>query len=117
MDYETARQFLIDQGTALETQINPDAFLMRLDQGKPPIPGQVTNILLALKISFETLQGDPLLDRELVAGLYLLAMESLKLFEAGRRKRVMWPPLLKEDIERITIAVKNIFSGVLSEAK
>ncbi|NEP88322.1 MAG: Dethiobiotin synthetase [Okeania sp. SIO2C2] len=112
MNYETARQFLIDQGTALETKINPDAFLMRLEQGKPPIPGQATNILLALKISFEMLQGDPLLDRELVAGLYLLAMESLKLFEAGRRKGVMWPPLLKEDIERISIAVKNIFSGV-----
>ncbi|NEP41436.1 MAG: Dethiobiotin synthetase, partial [Okeania sp. SIO2H7] len=28
MDFNTARQFLIDQGTALETEINPDAFLM-----------------------------------------------------------------------------------------
>ena len=117
MDYETARQFLIDQGTALETQTNQDAFLMRLEQGKPPIPGQVTNILLALKISFENLFGDPLLDRELVAGLHLLAIESLKLFEIGKQKRVMWPPLLKEDIERITIAVKNIFSGVVSKVK
>ncbi len=117
MDYETARQFLIYQGSALETKINPDAFLMRLEQGKPPIPGQVTNILLALSISFETLKGDPLLDRELVAGLYLLAMESLKLFEAGKREGVGWPPLLKEDIERITIAVKNIFSGVPSKEK
>ena len=65
--------------------------------------------MLALKISFENLFGDPLLDRELVAGLHLLAIESLKLFEIGKQKRVMWPPLLKEDIERITIAVKNIF--------
>ena len=112
MDYETARQFLLDQGTALETKINPDAFLMRLKQGKSPVPGQATNILLALKICFEALQGDPLLDRELVAALYLLAMESLKLFEAGRQTGVMWPPLLREDIERITISVKNIFSGV-----
>ena len=53
MDYKTARSFLIDQGTALETKKNPDAFLMRLKQGQPPVPGQVTSILLALKILFE----------------------------------------------------------------
>lgn len=111
MDFNTARQFLIDQGTALETEINPDAFLMRLKQGQPPIPGHVTNILLALKISFDALKQDPLLDREFVLALYLLSMESLTSFEAGRRAGVTWPPLLKEDINRIAIAVKNIFSG------
>jgi len=111
MDFNTARQFLIDQGTAVETEINPDAFLMRLQQGKPPIPGHVTNILLALKITFEALQEDPLLDRELVLSLYLLAIESLNYYEAGRRKGISWPPLLKEDIDRISIAVKNIFAG------
>lgn len=48
MDYKTARNFLIDQRLALETQRNPDAFLMRLKEGSAPIPGQMTNILLAL---------------------------------------------------------------------
>ncbi len=112
MDYKTARSFLIDQGTALETKKNSDAFLMRLKQGQPPIPGQVTSILLALKILFEGLQESPMLDRQLISALHLLSVESLLQFEAGLRRGVSWPPLLKEDLSRIAIAVKNIFSGV-----
>ncbi|MEG3956413.1 Dethiobiotin synthetase [Microcoleus sp. herbarium2] len=112
MDYKTARSFLIDQGTALETKKNPDAFLMRLKQGQPPVPGQVTSILLALKILFEGLQDSPMLDRQLISALHLLSVEGLQQFEAGRSKGVSWPPLLKEDLNRIAIAVKNIFSGV-----
>ncbi|OCR02361.1 Dethiobiotin synthetase [Oscillatoriales cyanobacterium USR001] len=112
MDYKTARNFLIDQGTALETQRNPDAFLMRLKQGSAPIPGQVTNILLALKIVFETLQESPMLDRQLIYALHLLAVESTQQFAAGSNRGIAWPPVLKEDVERIAIAVKNIFSGV-----
>ena len=112
MDYKTARSFLIDQGTALETKRNPDAFLMRLKQGQPPVPGQVTSILLALKILFEGLQDSPMLDRQLISALHLLSVEGLQQFEAGLRKGVSWPPLLKEDLNRIAIAVKNIFSGV-----
>ncbi|HLO52081.1 MAG TPA: Dethiobiotin synthetase [Kamptonema sp.] len=112
MDYKTARNFLIDQGLALETQRNPDAFLMRLKQGSAPIPGQVTNILLALKVVFDTLQEAPMLDRQLVYALHLFAIESVRLFEAGSRSGIYWPPVLKEDVSRIAIAVKNIFSGV-----
>jgi hypothetical protein len=112
MDYKIARNFLIDQGTALETQRNPDAFLIRLKQGIPPIPGQMTNILLALKIVFDTLQESPMLDRQLIYALHLLAVESLQEFEAGSRRGITWPPVLKEDIQRMAIAVKNIFAGV-----
>lgn len=112
MDYKTARNFLIDQGLALETQRNPDAFLMRLKQGSPPIPGQVTNILLALKVVFDTLQEAPMLDRQLVYALHLLAVESVRQFESGSRSGTVWPPVLKEDVNRIALAVKNIFSGV-----
>lgn len=112
MDYKTARNFLIDQGTALETQRNPDAFLSRLKQGNAPIPGQVTNILLALKIVFDTLQESPMLDRQLVYALHLFAVESVQQFEAGSHSGIAWPPVLKEDVKRIAIAVKNIFSGV-----
>lgn len=111
MDYKTARNFLIDQGTALDTQKNPDAFLNRLQQGQPPIPGQVTNLLLALKITFDALQGDPLLDRILVYSLHCLTLESSLAFENGRRSGVEWPPLLKADLHRISLGVKSVFGG------
>jgi hypothetical protein len=106
MDYKTARNFLITQGKALETQKNPDAFLIRLKQGQPPIPGQLTSILLALKIVFDGAKDSSTLERELVS-----ALESHLLFEEGRSRGVEWPPLLKEDIKRVRLAVQSIFSG------
>lgn len=110
MDYKTARSFLINQATASDQ--NSDAFLMRLQEGRPPVPGQVTNILLALKMVFEALRSASTLDRELVYSLYLLSYESRQLFEAGRQAGVNWPPLLDEDLKRIARAVRNIFAGV-----
>lgn len=110
MDYKTARSFLITQGTASDD--TADAFLVRLKQGKAPVPGQVTNILLALKIAFEALRSASSLDRELIYGLYLLSYESRQRFEAGRQAGVTWPPLLEEDLKRIDRAVKSIFAGV-----
>jgi hypothetical protein len=110
MDYKTARSFLVTQGTASDQ--NTDAFLMRLKHGKPPIPGQVTNILLALKIVFEALQSSSTLERELIYALYLLSFESRKYFEAGRQAGVNWPPLLDEDLKRIARAVVSIYAGV-----
>lgn len=112
MDYLTAYNFLMDRGTALVTQRNPDDLLCRLQQGKPPIPGQLTAILLALKVVFDGLQDAKALDRELVWALYLLSSESQQFFEMGRRSGVSWPPLLKEDLHRIAIAVQSIYSGV-----
>ncbi len=110
MDYKTARSFLINQGTASDQ--HTDAFLVRLQQGKAPIPGQVTSILLALKIVFEALRTAPTLDRELVYALYLLSFESRQRFDAGLRAGVDWPPLLNEDLKRNSRAVKSIFAGV-----
>lgn len=109
MDYETARGFLINQGMLTEQSL--DAFLVRLKQGKPPVPGQVTSILLALKVVFEALQNATSLDRKLVYSLHLLASEGRQQFEAGRRSGVDWPPLLNEDLTRIAIAVRSIFAG------
>ena len=109
MDYKTARGFLIHQGTA--TDSNSDSFLVRLAQGQAPVPGQVTNILLALKIVFEALRSAPTLDRELGYALYLLSYESRQHYEAGRQAGVVWPPLLDEDLKRIYRAVKSIFAG------
>lgn len=111
MDYKTARNFLIDQGTALETQKNPDAFLNRLQQGQPPIPGQLTSLLLALKIVFDALKEEPTFDRQLASALYQLAMASHQNFDAGRQRGVEWPPLLQEDLKRVALAVKSIFAG------
>jgi len=113
MDYKTARILLIDQGTASDQ--NPDAFLIRLKNFQPPIPGEVTNILLALKMLFESLQGETSLDRELVYALYQLAYESRQSFAAGHLAGINWPPLLDEDIQRIAIAVKSILAGVWQE--
>lgn len=109
MDYETARQFLIGQGRA--TAQTPDAFLTRLKQGKPPVPGQVTSLLLALKMLYGSLDKTPSLSRELVYPLYRLAIEGREAYEQGVRQGVEWPPILDEDIERIGRAVGSIFAG------
>ena len=109
MDYKTARSFLISQATASDQNI--DAFLVRLKLGKAPVPGQVTNILLALKMVFEGLQSSPTIDRELIYSLYLLSFESRQRFEAGRQAGIDWPPLLDEDLKRIARAVKSIYAG------
>lgn len=111
MDYKTARSFLIDQGMALEIQNNPDAFLIRLKQGKPPVPGQVTSILLAIKLVFDSLKETETFDRSLVLALYQLAMESHQQFVARSKQGVEWPPLLEEDLDRISLGIKSIFSG------
>lgn len=110
MDYKTACSFLINQGTASDD--NKEAFLVRLKQGKAPVPGQVTNILLALKIVFEGLRTSSTLERNLVYSLYLLSYESRHHFEAGYEAGINWPPLLDEDLKRIARAVRSIFAGV-----
>jgi hypothetical protein len=109
MNYETARKILIDQTIA--TEENPDALLTRMKQGKPPIPGQITSILLALKVVFEALKDAPSLDRELALALYQLGIKAQQLFAAGRKAGIDWPPLLKEDLLRISLASESIFSG------
>ncbi|NJO70801.1 MAG: Dethiobiotin synthetase, partial [Oscillatoriales cyanobacterium RM1_1_9] len=70
MDYKTAHNLILEQGNALNARTNSDAFLSRLEQGKPPIPGQVTSILLALKILFDSLKEEPAFEQQLTAALY-----------------------------------------------
>jgi hypothetical protein len=109
VDYQTARSLIVNQGLAIA---NSDALLIRLQQGQAPIPGQMTSILLALKVVFEALRTATEIDRELSAALYLLATESRQHFEAGDRAGVAWSPLLAEDLARIAAAVKSIFTGI-----
>jgi hypothetical protein len=110
VDYETACRLLINQSDA--TQLSEDTFLARLRQGKPPVPGQVTSILLALKVVLEELKGRTSFERPLANALFLLAYDGRRLFDVGLRRSLECPPLLNEDLERIAIAVKTIFSGV-----
>jgi len=110
MNYETARQFIINQ--TIGNSPNQDALLVRLKQGKPPVPGQITSILLALKVLFSGMQEATTIDREIAYALYLLSTQSQASFEAGRRNGVEWPPLLREDLQRIAKATESIFAGV-----
>jgi hypothetical protein len=109
MDFQTARQVLSHQ--TLPKEETDDTFLGRLRAGQPPVPGQVTSLLLALKVIHDSLKDASALDRELALALFLVAYESRNLFEAGRAARVAWPPLLDEDLERIAIAAYQIFTN------
>ena len=109
MNYETARKFLIAQ--TKPTGKNPDGLLMYMQRGKPPVPGQITSILLALKSVYGELQDAPTIDKELICALYALSIKTQQLFAAGQKAGVEWPPLFKEDLLRIMIAVENIFFG------
>lgn len=107
MDLQTAQQALVTQ--TLPQYETETTFLSRLRQGHPPVPGQVTSLLLALKVVQDGLRGAPELNRVLAHSLFLLTYESRNLFEAGRAAGVNWPPLLDEDLERIAIAAYKIF--------
>ena len=110
MNYETARKLLIVQ--TVNPEENPDGLIARMHQAKSPVPGQITSILLALKVLHEALKNSTTLDRELAYSLYQLTVKPQKLFTAGYKAGVDWPPLLHEDLLRIGSACENIFSGV-----
>lgn len=88
-----------------------DSLLSRLKQGIPPIPGQVTQILLALKVVLDALRDETVIDRELAYSLLLLSTQSREYFDNGDRSGVEWAPLLKEDLDRISSAATSIFRG------
>jgi hypothetical protein len=112
MDFETAWQFVLRQTTIEPIEDQSETFMLRLKQGNPPIPGQVTSLLLALKVLFEGLKNEPALDRTLIQALFALACESRQLFDKGKQAGVTWPPLLDEDLGRITKAAQSIVTGV-----
>ena len=108
MDFQTACREVIVQ--TLPEHETSRTFLGRLRQGQPPVPGQVTSLLLALKVIRVQLKAAPVLEKELAYALFLAAYESRNLFESGYAAQVPWPPLLDEDLTRIAIAVHSIFS-------
>ncbi|MGB2926835.1 MAG: Dethiobiotin synthetase [Limnothrix sp.] len=107
MDYKTAYQFLSSQSSLSDRR----SFLALLKDGQPPIPGQVTNILLTLKSVFQHLQGLDSIDRHLAQTLYRLAYDSRQYYNAAKQSGTTWPPLLNEDLGRIAKAVQNIFAN------
>ena len=109
MDYQTAHNLLISQGIDADQQA--DSLLHCLRQGIPPVPGQVTTILLALKVVFEAVRDATQLDRDLAYALLLLSTQSRQYFDQGDQAGVEWPPLLDEDLNRIAAGVKGIFAG------
>lgn len=107
MDAKTARYVLMTQA---DITVN-NSFLGRLQQHQPPVPGQVTSLLLALTSIKEDLKAATQLDRTLVYALHQLAYESRQCYEQGKQAKVEWPPVLDADIERIAIATAQIFKG------
>jgi hypothetical protein len=110
MDFDTARQFVLRQ-TLGPSDDRPDTFIACLRQGNPPIPGQVTSLLLALKVLFGGLKQEPSLDRPLVQALFILTYESRQLFNAGQKRGVTWPPMLDDDLIRIAKGAQSIVFG------
>ncbi|MBU6228209.1 MAG: Dethiobiotin synthetase [Cyanobacteria bacterium REEB459] len=110
MDFETARQFVLGQ-TSPGSDQRPDTFIACLRQGRPPVPGQVTSLLLALKVIFEGLRQEPSLDRPLVQSLLVFIQDSPALFQAGLYQGVQWPPLLQEDLARLSRAATAVIKA------
>ncbi|WAL59244.1 Dethiobiotin synthetase [Thermocoleostomius sinensis] len=109
MNYETARSFLMQQGNPEET--DTEALLIRLRQGYPPLPTQLSTLLQALDVVFEALQGTEILERQLVYALYVLAIETQQQFQRGQARGVQWPAGLEEELFSLAEAVKKIFAG------
>jgi hypothetical protein len=107
MDFQTARQFILTQTVTPIPDQEP--FIQRLRQGQPPVPGQVTSLLLALKVITEGLRREPSLERALAHALYVLSYESRQCYRKGQRDgKTEWPPMLNEDLDRIAQAVEAI---------
>ena len=110
MDFDTAHQFLLQQ-TLSSTDDQRETFIACLGQGKPPVPGQVTSLLLALKVIYEALKDEPVLDRTLLRALLVLIDDSGHRYRQGTAEGVVWPPLLADDLTRLRQAARAIVTG------
>ena len=109
MNYEAARNFLIQQGDPDESDV--DALLVRLSRGYPPTPEQITITLLALNIAFEALRGTDILERQFAHALHRLVTESHHQYQLGQARGIEWPSSLGTELSHIAVAVQNVFSG------
>lgn len=109
MDYTEAYTLLLQQ-THSPQESSQNNLADRLRHQKPPIPGQITTLLLALKVLYEGLRGVTTLERSLVSALYRLVQDSQYWYDQGVKAGVEWPPLLEVDLRRIAKSVEHIFS-------
>lgn len=109
MDFQTARQFVLAQTVNPSPDQTP--FILCLRQGQPPVPGQVTSLLLALKTLAAGLRDEPTLERSLAHAFFILSYESHQLYRQGQTRGVEWPPLLEEDLKRIADGVEAILAN------
>jgi hypothetical protein len=109
MDYAEAYQLILQQVCSPEGASQQN-LVDRLRHQKPPIPGQITTLLLALKVLYEGLRGVTTLERSLVSALYSLVQESQHWYDQGLKAGVEWPPLLEVDLRQIAKSVHNILS-------
>jgi len=109
MDYAEAYKLILQQIHTAEG-VGQNNLVDRLRHQKPPIPGQITTLLLALKVLYEGLRGVTTLERSLVSALYTLVQDSQYWYDQGQKAGVDWPPLLEVDLRRIAKSVQNILS-------
>lgn len=109
MDYAEAYKVIL-QHTPTSEGLGQHSLADRLRHQKPPIPGQITTLLLALKVLYEGLRGVTTLERSLVSALYNLVQDSQYWYDQGVKAGVEWPPLLEVDLRRIAKSVEHIFS-------
>ncbi|MEB3290673.1 MAG: Dethiobiotin synthetase [Leptolyngbya sp.] len=113
MDFDTAYQFVLQQ-TLAPSDDPRETFITCLRQGRPPVPGQVTSLLLALKVLGEALRDEPALDRPLLRALLVLIDDSGSLYRQGITTGVLWPPLLADDLNRLRQAARSILTGPMA---
>lgn len=109
MDYQTAYQVIFKE---VQLHSAHNSFLKLLSQGQAPIPGQVTNILLALKMIGKHVATETEVGRSLAYAVHVLAIDSRRYYDRAVQKGHRWPPLLSEDLDRIGEAVKDILRPV-----
>ena len=113
MDFDTAHQFLLQQ-TLAPSEDQRETFIACLRQGRPPVPGQVTSLLLALHVLYDALKDQPALDRTLLRALLVLIDDSNHLYRQGSAEGVLWPPLLADDLIRLRQAARAIITGPMA---
>lgn len=110
MDFDTAHQFLLQQ-TLSPTDDQRETFIACLRRGKPPVPGQVTSLILALKVLDDGLKDEPVIDRTLLKALLVLIDDSGYFYRQGTAEGVIWPPLLADDLNRLRQSARAIMTG------
>ncbi len=111
MTTEEAKALVLREGLAGENTPEDAAFIM-LHFGDDPGRGRVRDLLAALKLVCDDLQGEAAIDKSLAAALWTLgntANECLYVCEKYRRE---WPNGTTDDVLELIMAIEGVFYGV-----